>query len=472
MAAEPDQVPHLSDDLPFEVKVHTWPCLRHLDSTAVRCMPYCEQDRADADDFDDFLNSVTPFLVLDVRQEFIFLMFPGLGQASLREIFDNLHLATQEKSATLCVGRPPASQDVWVLCRFGNYRKIAIEDLSVRNIFPSCYRAAISHLNPRERPGRMLEIFETFIQSLRTCGGDLALVASEAEWIAEALESIIQGLSDAQLERLHIDAQLADKNKRATFQDALMKAYIGLLKLRGHEIENRDKSAVVRLGGPLDPRLKLSDLINLQQTVSRLNEITGETETYSLESFVRDPQLFLAYGLLIIGSDTTTGYGKSLSALVIGLYWVRRFLAAGLLPKDRAYVLLQNTIDAMRDSQEQQHAYVPIILDEFKPADQEQNQYCSAEILKSLANVSKGRDLRARHRQVRIFANQPVIMTANGADEQAWCGSRFEWTQPCARRIYVLQITEPLVSDKVRRLGPCGANTEAQDLLAAHMFDD
>ena len=101
-------------------------------------MPYSEQDRPEAINFDDFMNTITPVLAPDHRQEFVFLKYPGLGEAPLREIFDALSLALQHKSASLCVGRPPASQDVWVLCRFGNYRKITIEDLSVRNIVPGC----------------------------------------------------------------------------------------------------------------------------------------------------------------------------------------------------------------------------------------------------------------------------------------------------------------------------------------------
>ena len=85
--------------------------------------------------------------------------------------------------------------------------------------------------------------------------------------------------------------------------------------------------------------------------------------------------------------------------------------------------------------------------------------------------MSKGRDIRARHRQVRLFANQPLIMTANGADEREWRGSRFQWTLPCSRKICVLRLTEPLVSDEVRRWGPCGTNTEAHERLAAHVID-
>ena len=117
----------------------------------------------------------------------------------------------------------------------------------------------------------------------------------------------------------------------------------------------------------------------------------------------------------------------------------------------------------MRDSQEHMHSYVPVILDEFMPADQEQNQYCSADMLKSLANISKARDIRARHRQVRLYANQPVIMTANGDDEQAWVGGRFRWTAPLARKMCVLHVTVPLLSEQTRTRG--SANVECCDRL-------
>lgn len=476
--AEPDGVPHLTDDLPFEVKVHTWPCVRHLGSAAVRCMPYCQEDHPDAHGFNDFLKCIEPVLEPPARQEFVFFHFANLEPALLQEIFNELHLALQAKSPLLCLGRPssadhPAgSPDIWVLCRFDNYRKVKLEDLSIHGIVPTCYRAAVSDLNPRQRPERMLEIFKAFSESLRICAGDLALVASEAEWTAETLESVVKGLSDIQLQRLHMDAQLADRAKRTSFQDALLRTYVGLIKLRNQEAANRDRSSMIRVGGALDPKLKIGDLINLDQQVHRLNEVTGETESVSLEFYIKTPALFLAYSLLIIGDDSTTGYGKSLASLVIGLYWTQRFVDTGLLRPERAYLLYQNTIDSMRDAQEFQHPYVPILIDEFRPDDREQNQHVSAETIKALGNISKPRDLRARQNQVRLHAMQPVIMTGNAESEQAWCGSRFIWSSPCARKTCVLKLTRPLVPDNVRQQGPGGAATAGMERLASMMAQD
>ena len=223
---------------------------------------------------------------------------------------------------------------------------------------------------------------------------------------------------------------------------------------------NQDKPSMVRLGGPQDPAMKLSDLTNLDQPVRRLNEITGEVDSFSLQEYVANPKYFLAYGLLIIGADDTTGFGKSLAAIVIALHWLQRFVTAGLVSKEKACVVLHNTIDGMRDSQEHMCSYVPVVLDEFMPADAEQNQYCSADMLKGLMNINKPRDVRARLRQVRLCSHQPIIITANGNSEADWVGARFKWSAPLARKICVCQITRPLFLDEVRARGPVSVTVQ------------
>lgn len=317
----------------------------------------------------------------------------------------------------------------------------------------------------------MLAAIRSFANCLVRSCGTLAVLEAEMEWTADLLEIAVEDLTPSQLQRIYMDAQLTDGNNLTTFQVAYLKTYPSLLKLKAQAGVDRQRSSQVFLNGPLDPKLKLTDLINLEQTVTRLNEITGETDSFTLRTYIQDPKLFLSYSLLIIGSEVTTGFGKSLASLVIALYWVRCFRSAGTLPASSAYILLQNTMDSMRESQSLQRPYVPIILDEFKPADREQNQYCSEETIKTLGNVSKPKDVRARENQIRLHANQPVIMTANAEDEHEWCHSRFKWSLPCARKTCVLNLTLPLLPDSIRAQG-AGGNSEAHARLAEHMHDD
>ena len=460
----PDPPAQVHEEVPFEVRVHTWPFLRHLGNTAVRCAPYSEQSGSGtAGSFTAFTHMIESVAKPDHRQEFLFLHYAGVPDAPLRQLYGALSSALERKSPTLVVGRPPASQDVWVLCRFGNYSRCKQADFDLLGIAPWYYRAQLSGMNPVHKPARMLEVFEAFIASLGICGGDLALVAAEVEWTADALEAAVAPLTAAQLERLHMDARLIDAEKRTTFQQALLKAYQGLQRLRTIQAEGADRPSAIRIGGPQDPGMLISDLINLDQPVRRLNEITGEVDSFSLQEYVANPKYFLAYGLLIIGADDTTGFGKSLAAIVIALHWLQRFVTAGLVSKEKACVVQHNTIDGMRDSQEHMCSYVPVVLDEFMPADVEQNQYCSADMLKGLMNINKPRDIRARQRQVRLHSNQPIILTANGNSEAEWVGARFKWSAPLARKICVLQVTKPLLTDETRRRG--SANEASCTLL-------
>ena len=340
-----------------------------------------------------------------------------------------------------------------MLCRFGNYVRQDL-DFDLLGMSPWYYRVDVSKVHVKLRPKRWLEVFEAFIASLGRVGGDLALVAAEVEWTADALEAAVAPLTAAQLERLHMDARLTEVTARTTFQLALMKSYAGLQRLRVIVAEAVDRPTAIRIGGPQDPGIPLSALINMDQPVCRLNEITGNVDSFTLQEYVENPKYFLAFGLLIIGADETTGFGKSLAALVIALHWLQRFVSSGLVSKEKACVVQHNTIDGMRDSQDHMCSYVPVVLDEFMPSDAEQNQYCSADMLKGLMNINKPRDVRARHRQVRLQSHQPIIITANGDSADHWVQGRFKWTAPLQRKICVCQIRLPLVSDDIRRKGP------------------
>ena len=433
-------------------------------------MPFTEHDNEDPGDFAAFFDMLEVYSNNDCRANFIFVKYSNLEAEKMRAVFDHLHEAFEQKCPLLWTGQPRDTTDLWTLCFFQNVRKFDVPCFDERE--PEVFKISVRDLgNCRFYAARILAGIKAYAKCLVQSCGTFAVVNSDIEWTADLLESAVADLTHVQLQRLYMDAQLREEKKRTSFQLAFIKTYSTIVKLKTQSVLDRQRSSQVVLHGPGDPKLKLTDLVNLDQVVTRLNEVTGEAESFTLMHYIKTPALFLSYALLIIGPDGTTGFGKSLAALVIAMYWLRCFLSARKLPADAAYALLQNTLDAMRDSQPLQRPYIPVILDEFKPADKEQNQYCSQETIKSLVNISKPRDIRARSDQVRLHANQPVIMTANAEDEHDWCKARFDWSLPCARKTFVLKLRMPLLPDSIREQG-AGGSSEVHEGLADCMHDE
>ena len=72
------------------------------------------------------------------------------------------------------------------------------------------------------------------------------------------------------------------------------------------------------------------------------------TETCNLQDLYIKPPMH-KYGILILGSAETTGFGKSQFALRLAVEWCRAYHEATGCPKEDCCVVFTNTLDVARD---------------------------------------------------------------------------------------------------------------------------
>ena len=86
------------------------------------------------------------------------------------------------------------------------------------------------------------------------------------------------------------------------------------------------------------------------------------------------------HGIVILGHDTTTGFGKTRLALRLAVEWAIAYNHEHDLPKTEAKIVFTNTIDVARDIVFQK-GFVWVI-DDMKDHDKEQVMYLSENGLK------------------------------------------------------------------------------------------
>ena len=205
---------------------------------------------------------------------------------------------------------------------------------------------------------------------------------------------------------------------------------------------------------PPFPIAPLEMLCGLSQKGENLEAVSATKHFYELKQLFCDSSLLLRFGILLLGGNNSTGFGKSQCALRLACEWAKAYCQAHDLPDEAAIVVFCNTLDVLKDVVFRQG--MVLVLDEFTPSDQEQVIYMSETIMKVLQNPMQSGNVRARNADIKFCANLPRIFTGN-ADEtdhmssiQAWCGSRLQWSQPLQRKSLVFHIVDPLVSSRFR----------------------
>jgi hypothetical protein len=191
---------------------------------------------------------------------------------------------------------------------------------------------------------------------------------------------------------------------------------------------------------------KAADYVDLNALIGeRVDELSGLPVRVSYMSFLRDPRLHRRYAAVVLGNNETSGWGKSSLAESSARAWCLDRCERNGLPLESAMYLRVNSIDSIRAHQKSIDGIGTFIFDEVVLADRSQVQHMSENGVKSLLDVTRPADLRAREHQVILPADVPRIFTANSGSLEEWLGDVVVHIRDCIpifRRAFVFVMTQ------------------------------
>jgi hypothetical protein len=167
---------------------------------------------------------------------------------------------------------------------------------------------------------------------------------------------------------------------------------------------------------------------------TRTDEFTGEQITISWKMYMSDPRYFENHCAIILGSNATSGFGKSALAVRTALNMGKAMAMQRNLPASEGRCITRNSIEACRSLHDLRW---PLVIDEFSPTDGSQAKHWSLDIAKVIGNMAMARDTRANYKNVDIPPHIPTIFTANAETLDKWMGDKFEDCLPILRRFFV-----------------------------------
>ena len=286
---------------------------------------------------------------------------------------------------------------------------------------------------------------------MTTAATNLVIRVSDdgCEYTFDYICAATKHLSKEQIVFLRGKANTKPHNERTDFQKAFLRSFGDLMMTR--EIRSKSNALVFSAYEPTMAIVPFEKLINLKsQKGTRLQEVSMQTETYDLLDLFTKP-LLSKYGIVILGTPETTGFGKTQYALRLAVERCIAYNRATNSPRDEAQIVFSNTLDACRDVTFRK-GYV-LVVDEFCPEDQTQAQSMSENMLKGLMSPMQPCTFHCRNQDGVLPAGVPRIFTANAESAQAWCGNRLKWSEPLQRKAVVFSIKQPLCDDSWRQQG-------------------
>jgi len=151
------------------------------------------------------------------------------------------------------------------------------------------------------------------------------------------------------------------------------------------------------------------------------------------------------------GDNTTTGFGKTMTAILLASLYARSLQAAGLLPSGKHRLLVTNTAEAGKTVNFETDGILVWLLDEFEPGDRDQQQHMSEAMLKILLTPALQGTMRCKGTEtLAVPSGLSRIFTSNSPNGDAWCGNRFEWSGPMRRKHIWFQVHQPLLTPEAR----------------------
>ena len=165
-----------------------------------------------------------------------------------------------------------------------------------------------------------------------------------------------------------------------------------------------------------------------------------------LDHLLNHPEILQTHAVVFMGSDSTTGYGKSTVARFLACKFAVHMTSVLGRPKTEATVLASTTIDDL--SGITCKSGWAVMFDELAVGDKEQVQYMSTGILKTLADPQSTSGARARGKNVVLAGDTARIFTTNATSLEDWAAGRFDITLPIRRKMWVFVVTHKMIEDE------------------------
>mgnify|MGYP006293242681 CR=1 FL=1 len=269
------------------------------------------------------------------------------------------------------------------------------------------------------------------------------------DWTSAMLLHVQRNLSLAQLEEQINDAKILYSSKKSEnlaneYQCALVKTATFCINAKKEQkavemdeqtsLEQCRKNHAYVFEGSraVLPNDCFQNTDNLVGT--RIDEWTGATISVTWKEFMSNPDYFENYCAVILGSDATSGFGKSALAVRSALNMGKAMAMQRDLPASDGRCITRNSIEACRSLPDMRW---PLVIDEFTPRDVSQAKHWSLDIAKIISNMTQSRDIRANYKNVDIPPHTPTIFTANAKSLEEWMGPEFMDCLPILRRFFV-----------------------------------
>ena len=161
----------------------------------------------------------------------------------------------------------------------------------------------------------------------------------------QVLEATTQ-LTTEQLHTLKAEANFHHWKTRSEIQAALLRTFQDIMKLR--ELAGSCKDGQFSAHKPPHWVPPLAHLRNLHQKGYRFDEVSKQQVEYTIRDLFEQP-LTYQYAIILIGSNGTSGYGKSFLSYTLAFAYSRAYQEVARLPRDCARVISTTTIDGARE---------------------------------------------------------------------------------------------------------------------------
>ena len=247
--------------------------------------------------------------------------------------------------------------------------------------------------NPGRREASVLAFVKAVCDGGRNFAGTLGFkVSDDPQFDLDRVRSAVDGLSRSQYATMRTNATLVASKTRTPLQNALVR---GGDRLEDAVFEEATAPAQVRLVAS-DPLLRPPSAFRWDTVITTYNDISGEYETSTLSEYRNNSQLHGYRGLVLLGAPGTCK--TSILRALAGEFALRYSKE----PPESCFFIESNTVDSLRKVQDRLQIGVPVIFDEFEPADEAQNVHMSPSILKLLVQPCCACTVRGRNDDVAM----------------------------------------------------------------------
>jgi hypothetical protein len=397
------------------------------------------------------------------RQRHLIFFYQGLGMTALA-----LHAVVESDWSLLDVSFfvGVVGEEAMVFIHKTNYKKIPT--VIVNDVTPQVYKFPMAYPASKQLTVKMVQLGNAF----DTVVSNLYFHHTYQEINIERLQAASTQMSEEQFVTFKGRAECKQWKSRSVVEATFLRVYKTLVDLR--YMKTKCSSDLFLNAFEEHPDVvPLEDLINVDfENGERLSDSDHDRKIkYTMRQLFEQPELLLQYGIVILGSNNTSGFGKSSFAKRLALEFCKAYAIKHKIPHRQANVVFASTLDVLKDVKWQLGMIV--ILDELHPYDREQLVHVSETIMKQVICPSEIASFRGRNTDVKIPKNIPRILTGNVPPEiqgddtsaiQRWYGSQVTFTPPLARKAIYFVLVDPLCSASFRKESRAAA---AADLSAS-----